>query len=360
MWGRPGRAKLRTVLGRVPYLLLTTAAVVAACGDGSSPLARGPDGGAGGVGGGGGGSEATSTTTSGQGGVGGVVEPPGPTTVTLVNGVVDADAVRFCFRPFPGADTGLQPWPGPSGLGYARSGVLDTIAQVIPAGSDVEAFVVAGDLGQVGGANCDQLVDTPPTGVLVRSVGVLPQSALEAERSLLFVAAGCVGGAGHEDENEELICGPGYDPSFGNAGLVAGFMSRISRFDGISMQFVQASQATNPYDLRLRTSSDSTASLIVPSWSVGAIAPFPPYASLSRSAFLSPGVAKVGVFASGNPTTAVFEQSWDDIFANSPLEPNAVDDGDNLVFIAVGPAAPIQASDWWNGIAFTVVDGAPE
>jgi len=71
-------------------------------------------------------------------------------------------------------------------------------------------------------------------------------------------------------------------------------------------------------------------------------------------------VAKVGVFASGNPTTAVFEQSWDDIFANSPLEPNAVDDGDNLVFIAVGPAAPIQASDWWNGIAFTVVDGAPE
>lgn len=274
--------------------------------------------------------------------------------------MVDADAVRFCFRPFPDADAGLQPWPGPTGLGYARAGVLDTISAVIPEGTDVEAFVVAGDLGQVGGANCDQLVDAPPSGVLVRSVGVLPQSALEAERSLLFVASGCVGGAGHEDENQDLICGLGYEPSFGNASLVAGFMSRINRFDGVSMQFVHASQATNAYDLRLRISADATAGLIVPSWSVGAIAPFPPYASLARSAFVAPGEARVGVFASGNASTAIFEQSWADIFANSALEPNAVDDGDNIVFIAVGPAAPIQASDWWNGMTFTVVDGDPE
>lgn len=359
MWVRLSRAKLLLVLGRAPYFLLTLAAVIAACGDGSSPLARDPDGGAGGVGGGGG-SEATSTTSTGQGGVGGVVEPPGPTTVTLVNGIVDDDAVRFCFRPFPSADTGLLPWPGPTGLGYARAGVLDSITSVIPAGSDVEAFVVGGALEQVGAANCDQLIDNAPAGVLVRSMGVLPQSALEAERSLLFVASGCLGGPGHEDENDDLICGVGYDPSFGNASLVAGFMSRISRSNGVAMQFVQASQGTTTYDLRLRPTLEGAATLVVPSWSVGSIAPFPPYSSLSRSAFLSPAQTQVGFFATNNSTTGIFEQSWGDIFANGTLDLNAVDDGDNLVFIAVGPAAPIQASDWWNGITFTVVAGDPE
>lgn len=344
----------------MPYLLLISTAVVVACGDGTSPLARDPDSGAGGLGGGVGGSDATSTTSSGQGGVGGVVEPPGPTKVTIVNGIVDADAVRFCFRPFPEGDSGLQPWPGPNGLGYARAGVLTSNETVIPAGTDAEAFVVTGDLAQIGGSNCDQLTATAPASVLVRSVGVLPQSALEAERSLLFVASGCVGGAGHEDENEEALCGLGYDATFGNASLVAGFMSRIDRFDGISMQFVQASQGTSRYDVRLRVDAMATAGLILPSFSLGAIAPFPPYDSLARSAFPSLGGARLGLFSSGNVMTGVVEETWNDIFAKSTLEADDVDDGDNIVFVAVGPAAPIQAQSWWNGFTFTVVDGDPE
>ncbi|MEM1031715.1 MAG: hypothetical protein AAGN82_15295 [Myxococcota bacterium] len=341
--------------------LLGVGLVTAACSGDGSPLARRPDGGAGGTmaEGGGGGADAVTSSTTGQGGSGGVVEPPGPTRITVVHGVVDADAVRFCFRPFPAIASGLQPWPGPTGLSYARAGVLDPTDGSLPADGDVEVFIVAGDLAAAAGSNCDELVDTAPADVLVRSAGVIPRSALAAERSLLFVADGCVGGPGHEDETQDDICGVGYDPSFGNAGLVAGFMSRLPRPDALSLQFVHASRATSVPDVRYRVAASTVATLAFPGWTAGAIGPFPPFIGLDRMALVSPGAAQLGVFNVSNITTGVFEQSWADIFSNGALDVDDIEDGDHLVFVAVGPAASTPAASWWNGFTFTVVDGDP-
>ena len=132
-------------------------ALVGACGTDGSPLARRPEVGGGGFGDGGGmgGAGATATTSVGEGGAGGIVEPPGPTRLTVVNGIVDAEAARFCFVPFPDGTSPGAPWPGPEGLGYARAARPD-LATVIPAGTDVEVIAVAGALDQEGGASCDR------------------------------------------------------------------------------------------------------------------------------------------------------------------------------------------------------------
>src|SRR5690242_16122543 len=76
---------------------------------------------------------ASSATSSGSGGSGaggaggddgaggGVVEPSGPTQLTIVNGVNDYDAIRLCFVPYPDGDgSEVSPWPaGAQGLTFA-------------------------------------------------------------------------------------------------------------------------------------------------------------------------------------------------------------------------------------------------
>src|SRR5262245_43478797 len=67
--------------------------------------------GTGGGGGGGGGEGGAAGGGGGAGGAAPVVEPPGPTRLTLVNGIVDYDAVRICFLPYPDSGQPAMPWP---------------------------------------------------------------------------------------------------------------------------------------------------------------------------------------------------------------------------------------------------------
>ena len=322
-----------------------------ACGDGTSPLAKGEGGGGAGATGGAGGDPATSTTTTGgSGGTGGIEEPPGPTKLTLVAGIVNAAAIRVCFV----ADGGpaLAPFPGPEGLPYARSAVLD------PPEGEVEMFVIAGDLGATGGMSCADLVAAAPTGVVVRSLGIFPDGVFSAQRSILLVPNGCVGGDDHTDPLQASICGPGYEPTFGNASVVAGFMSRIVQLDKVGLQFAQASAAMGPHDLRVKSADLAPAQLVVAKWSVGSIAPFPPYLALSEQVLVTPDEARVGVYegAAQNP---IFEVAWSVAFDNGPLTAADVQNGRGLVFVAVGPAPTVNAGSWWNPHTYTVLPADP-
>lgn len=332
-------------------------AAVAACGDGGSPLA--PDdpepatsaaaGGAGGSGG------AAASTSSGQGGEVKIEEPDGPTAITVVNGLVDADAARFCLVPFPGGAPAALPWPGPGGLPFARGESLSTLPEAV----DHALWALTGDLAATNGASCDDLVDAPPEGLTVRSLGVIPGTSLGAPRSLLLVAAGCVGGEGHEAENQEAICGVGYDAAFGNATLYAGFMSRLGSASVIPLQFVHASPATGLVDLRVRATSDAAATLVEPAFSLGAVAPFPPYEALQLASVSPPGQARVGIYPQGAPTTPVREWSWADAFANSELGEGDVANGLAMTFVVVGASAEAGAGPWWQPTSLTVVTSDP-
>lgn len=327
-------------------------ALAAGCGDGTSPLAKGEGGGGMAGMGGAGGDPVTTTTsaTSGVGGSGGIEEPAGPTRLTIVDGIVDADAIRVCFVSDGGPPT--SPWPGPEGLPYARGGVTE------PPNGAVEMLVVAGDLAATGGLACDELEVAPPPGVVVRSLGLLPDGFFSAERSLLLVPNGCVGGATHTDPLEASVCGAGYDPAFGNASVVAGFMSRIAQLDKVPLQFVQASAAMPSYELRVKSNALAPAQLVLASWSLGAIAPFPPFMAFSEQVLTAPNEARIGVYQ-GAPNNPIFEAPWSVAFSNSSVSTSEVDNGRGLVFVAVGPAPTLSAGPWWNEHTYTVLLADP-
>ena len=196
----------------------------------------------------GGGSATTSAASAGNGGggagaggnnVGG--EPPGPSRVTVLDAIVDEDAVRLCFVPYPDGDPTAEPWPGAAGLAYGDARTLDSASGVIPKSTDVLAIVIGGDLSQTAGKTCDEIVAEAGTGsggaggaggatpgppFIAVSLGVLPASAFAAKRSLLLATAGCLGGAGHDDPNAALVCGNGYASTTPTARLAALALSR--------------------------------------------------------------------------------------------------------------------------------------
>src|SRR5262245_37471576 len=79
-------------------------------------------------------STASSSSTTGGGGEGGMdAGPPGPSKLTILNGVNDYDAVRICFAPYPGGDPQSMPWPADAGgIPFASAIVVDPIGSAIP------------------------------------------------------------------------------------------------------------------------------------------------------------------------------------------------------------------------------------
>ena len=287
------------------------------------------------------------------------MEPPGPTTLTVVNGVVDRDAVRFCFDAYPDPQPGSLPWPGVEGLPYARGTAVVELETLLPADDDVEVIVISGDLPATGGLSCDALATSPPVGVDVFGVGVLPASVFDEEKSLLLVAAGCHGGPGHTHEQEESVCGAGYTETRPNPTIVAGFMSRLGDFDKVAMQFAHASAGLQSAAVKVRPGDVASVSqMATPSWSFGAIAPFPPFDAYSRGMLLDVAQARIELLPSNGPDP--FETvSFTEAFGNSNLTLDDVQDGVGITFVGVGAAPAMGTGSWWNAFTFAVVDSDP-
>ncbi len=335
------------------------AALVGACSGDHDRLAKG-QGGSGGSGtGSGGDTTSTSTSTSGSGGGGGIVEPPGPTRLTVVNGVVDHDAVRFCFLPYPDpGGSAVLPWPGVEGLPFARGAAIEP-DEAVPFEGDVELVIMAGSLAATGGKDCLELVQNTPAGVELSSIGVLPASVLDEQKSLLLVANGCLGGPGHSHEQEEIACGPGYSEAAPNVSVLAGFMSRMTSDMKVAMQFAQGSSALP--DLRLRVQpgeAGAQPALAVDTWTPGAIAPFPPLTSLSQADLLVIDQAQLALYNTSS-SNSIHSASWASAFSNSTLSSADVVDGAGLVFIAVGASWELGEGPWWHGYTYTVVTPDP-
>ncbi len=326
------------------------------CSKDHSRLAKSDDTTASGSGaaGGAGGSGGISNT-----GTGGNPEPDGPDKLTIVNGVVDWPAIRLCLLPYPSGATGAEsPWPdGDDGLPFAGAQVVDPISSLVPAGEDVELLALVGQLSATVGKTCQELAESLPWTVLSKSLGVLPQSAFTSDRSLLVVTTGCLGGPGHSGEQEELICGAGYSESFPNASLVAGFMSRIPAADKVPLQFAHATVAAEQVTtLRLVPGVDASQLTVISQWSLGAVAPHPPYAYLSASDLGDTSVLQLYQAGMAEPLS---ESTFAEAFANSPLAPQDMSDGVGLIFVAVGAAPQAAPGPWHQDFTFTVVRSDP-
>ncbi len=296
-------------------------AFAASCANSSSPLARRDDGPAGQGGAGSGGSAGTTGSagtihlagqtsagsagspvagaagdtgvagtggsglsgSSGQTGSSGsppvVVEPDGAPEFRFLDGVTDVASVRLCLVPWgASAPLGTDSTPEPAaGLAYG-----DLLTPTVPAGVDVATtalrpHVIGGALDATKGKSCLALLASPPAGVRVAALPVLPAGTLGAPRSRLAVATGCLGG--FDAPYPFYTCGPNVDPVVGNPGLVLVDVSRTPPASGtVGLQFVQASAATAGVRLQsVNTTSATTATVtLVPSLGLGQVAPRPP------------------------------------------------------------------------------------
>jgi hypothetical protein len=375
----------RSALWSIPLLALTTGLVAAAgCGrdhglgiDASSSSGGGATGMGGSAGsdtgggsttgsgaGGAGGATGTTTTSTGSGGQGGE-EPSGPTQLTIVNGVNDYEAIRICFLPFPAGDPSALPWPSdPAGLPFAKAVVVAPISSAIPANVDVRPHVIAGDLSQVAGKTCGQvlaLAESNPSPIVVTKLAVLPAPVFTSDRSLLLAPIGCLGGPGHDGPSAQLACGFAYSPATPTASIVALGMSRKNDPFHMTFQVVNASTALQPTDVQLRPGFEmATDVLVATNVATGEISPKPPFMGLSLAELGALDKVKIETFLPMQQQMFLTSTTpLSEAFAHGTVPMVDFDDGAGLVLIAVGAYPGVDPGGIWHKLTFTMVKADP-
>lgn len=348
----------------------------AGCAEGSDVAGRATSAastssGAGGGGAGAGSGVTTSSATTSSATTGGaVVEPPGPTKLTVVNGISDHDAILVCFLEHPdGTGAGVAPWPdGGSPLAFARARTIAPLEPTIPKDASVRAHVIAGDLGAIAGLDCAEILalaaeaDAP---VVAAALPVLPAQVFAEEKSLLLVPTGCLFGKGLSHPDTEEGCGDrsatvasaSGDPT--TAGLVAVAMSRLSTAGRVGFQVVHASAAMPTVHVWLIPGDDAAAGqVLVRNLIPGAIAPFPPSAGLSRFGL---GTLERVLVQTVDPGTVrvVSSVSMSEILANGELSSHEINDGEAFVLVAVGAAPGADPTGFWHPLTYTLVRSDP-
>jgi hypothetical protein len=264
------------------------------------------------------------------------VEPPGPSELLFVNGIVDVPSVRLCLVPVvagvdaPGA---LKPLPNGAQLPYAGSFPIDLSPYANGAAHPV---VVIGTDAAIGKHDCAALLDTkqPVPGVQLRSLPVFPEGTLTALRSFLLVATGCVSGDGVPDPSG--LCGLGAAPPNGNAGAVLVEMSRVLPQGLFSAQFVHASRANEQLNLSTISKTTGQETRLATNVSFGGVAPRPPFRGPTETLFgLIPADATLSLTTSTSSPLATFNagKTW----ARSGVPIGEVLDDRGFVFVLLGP-----------------------
>lgn len=307
----------------------------------------------------------SSSSSSGAGGGGGsgeenIPEPDGPSKLTIVNGVNDYDAIRLCFVPWPdGGDPPAFPADA-KGLAFAAPAVIDLASGVVPLGSDVFMYVIAGNLGQTAGKGCAEITaGNLPSDVLVVPLAVIPRTAIEAPRSLLLVPHGCLGGPDHDDPMNGVICGKTYSIDTPTPGLLAGGMSRIVEPDRLSFQAAHASVAMPEIDIQVLPGVEmAKARTIAPGLTIGAIGNMPPFRGLSKASLGPIGATNILTlppgFAQPNSTSPLQAALARGGIAEADLE-----NGMAFTLVGVGSAPSIKAGAFWHELTWTVVRSDP-
>jgi hypothetical protein len=229
----------------------------------------------------------------------------------------------------------------------------------------VQIYVLGGDLTQTTGKTCTEALalagssDAGPT-LHVSTTGVLPASVFDSERSLLISLYGCLGGAEHTHQETDQICGTGYAPDAPNVAMAAGFLSRQTSPSHVGMQFVHASAATAPSYLKIGPGIDgAVATMAVTQWTLGAIAPYPPYWQYSRAALAT--VDEATLELSTDASTPEHRASFAEALANSELQASDLVDELGFTFVMVGAASTMapEPGAWWHELTYTVLRSDP-
>lgn len=198
-----------------------------------------------------------------------VVEPPGPPVLRFVHGVADAPTARVCFVEW-GADGPASSGPPTAELSF---GAALTLVPPDPSRA-YRAAVVGGDPTALAKLDCAGAFVAPPSGVRAMPLPVIPAGTLSSPRSLLLVAAGCLGGATVADP--AAVCAQVKSPTQLSPAFALVELSRVAPPPGLaSVQLVHASLNLPAVDAVL-VSSEGDTRAIVSSTGLGAVSPKPP------------------------------------------------------------------------------------
>lgn len=326
------------------------------------------------------------------------VEPTGSVKLTLLHAVVDSPRVAYCFAKLvdglPGPLLG-DPLPA-GGLDWGGSVTVTALSGVDFAKDDLLPVVVAGDFSLLAGKSCAEAVALaqalsttdagvtadadaqagdaaldgdggeggpvelpPPPKLRAAELPVIPAGTLSIGYSLLFAAAGCLGGPAFSDPLETWVCGPGYTPLSPTLAPVLLPLSRVTHPGAMGLQLVNAARAADPVDL---ASSYPKGSSVPKIWvaedvAFGAVAPRPPLLAYSSTAFGAPISASLLEVSSQGSTVPIYVSSWKDALDLGGL--TGVKDGKTYALVLVGPRPNNPAGKWWNGPRLVALPADP-
>lgn len=339
-------------------------------------------------------------------------EPPGDSVLTIVNGIVDAPRVALCLAKF-GSDGTVTPFGSPlteEPLEYGQSSVLREVNDIDVDTDGLQLFAIAGELERIAGLDCDEAISrarsveslndaagSDATGesgqggaggdssglpsssggsageggsagaspgprpvrapLRVRGLPAISAGTLNAGRSLVFVANGCMGGTAYGGKSAEEYCGAGYTPREPTVSAVLVSLSRQVSTDHVALQVVHASLANSQVDLRARPPFPSKSmGVAIASVQAGQVGPRP--ASIQNALFDLGSARKyqVSIESEGN---VLYEQGWSTVLSQGSLE--ELENGKGYALVFNGPRADLTAvPDTWNAPSLTAVAVDPE
>jgi len=300
-------------------------------------------------------------------------EPPGPWTLTWVNGVVDEEATRVCFVPIIDgheAPAATLPLPSGDGLPFAGKLVLGSLPNVDLAANDVHPYLVPKSAGFDPAATCEAMLaagaaDADSAGPL--SLPIIPAGTLSDRRSYLAVTTGCAtpwadvdGGpdAGPVGSGGDIVCGP--DSSSSNVSLVLVRLSRIDVAPKLGFQVVHASAATPESVVVFAQPLSGTTLFSISKLTFGQIAPAQEAKVISRTdLLLNAGSSSVRVAPGGSPGFPAVEASLSDILMVSGLDEKALDDSHSFTFVLLGARPGKAPSKPYHPFDAVLVQNAP-
>lgn len=200
-----------------------------------------------------------------------VVEPDGTPVLRFLHGVADTKAVRLCVSQWGSS--------GPVGTSQPSDEIPFGAAIDVPIADrtlSYRAAVVGGDAAALAKLDCASVFTMPPAGVRVMPLPIIPAGTLTAPRSLLLVAAGCLGGATVVDP--AAVCSQLGSPTQLAPAFALVELSRVVPPDGFaSVQVIHAS-SNLPSVKAVLVSSETEARDVVSLVDLGEITPKPPKA----------------------------------------------------------------------------------
>jgi hypothetical protein len=308
-------------------------------------------------------------------------EPPGPWVLTLMNGVVDSDVVRFCLVPVVDggeAPSDDAPWPA-GGLSFGGHVAVSKVGLDL-ATTDVHPYLV---IGASGNDTCQELL-RPDAGLasgdagppVAMSLPLIPAGTLADARSYLGVATGCAhpvaappspadAGDATPDVDDgaarsAALCGSGFGP--GTLGLSLVRLSRRTNFSKVGFQAVNGSGATAPASMLIENPRSNLTVFFADALALGQITPHALPALVDKGDLGVPvgaGLLHVDPSPGGPPFTG-FTTTIAIVFASSGLEESDIVEGKNFTFVMLGPRpGPIGAGSA-NRFAVQLIRNDPD